>query len=49
MTYETWEFVLDDGTSIKAKFTDLEIEELKLKYPNMDWRAFPARVVAAPL
>jgi hypothetical protein len=33
----TWEFILNDGTSVFARFSDWEIEEMKKKYPEVKW------------
>ncbi len=32
-----WEFTLDDGSKIVAKFTDSEIDIMKTKYPKILW------------
>lgn len=35
--WSEWEFILKDGGSIKAKFTDKEIEKMKLENPEIKW------------
>ena len=32
-----WEFLLKDGKTVHARFTDTEINELKTKYPEISW------------
>jgi hypothetical protein len=32
-----WEFELKDGSFIRAKFTDDEIKEMQIKYPQIRW------------
>lgn len=33
-----WVFTLDTGEEITAKFTDSEIEQMKLDYPTVKWK-----------
>ena len=35
--YFEWEFTLDDGSKRTAKFTDEEIDEMRLKYPSINF------------
>jgi hypothetical protein len=37
MKYYLWEFELLDGSFIQARFTDDEIREMQIKYPNIKW------------
>ncbi len=37
MTFHRWEFLLKDETTIVARFTDEEIEDMKIKYPKVRW------------
>lgn len=38
MVFHPWEFTLKDGTTIIAKFTDLEIKLMKEKYPDIKFK-----------
>lgn len=35
--YYPWLLYLRDGTTITAKFTNKEIEEYKILYPEINW------------
>ena len=32
-----WLFKIDDGTSIEAVFSDEEIKQMEIKYPEVKW------------
>ena len=36
--YYKWEFTLDDGSTVIAKFTDKEIEKMKKDHPEINWK-----------
>lgn len=39
-TYKPWIFRFMGGTEITAHFTDQEVEQMKIKYPDVKWTHF---------
>lgn len=36
-TRKSWDFITKDGRVVTAKFSDAEIAQFKIKFPEVEW------------